>query len=135
MPANDILAHIRYQAKIFTYLANPAQHPINVSVNESDLDQKLEDIPKINTNNYPNPFNPDTNILFTLPYSGHIDITVFDLFGREILSLLSEVKKPGRHSVYWNGKNSSGKYVASGIYIYRIVFEGQVIINKMLRIK
>jgi len=66
--------------------------------------------------NYPNPFNPNTNFSFTIPQSSIVNLTVYDLLGREVALLVNEEKTPGTYTVPWN---ASG--MASGGYVYRII--------------
>jgi hypothetical protein len=70
--------------------------------------------------NYPNPFNQSTKIEFTLPYPGFVSFNIYDLLGRKVRTLVSENLSSGYKSVVWDGKNDSGKEVASGIYFYRL---------------
>jgi hypothetical protein len=70
--------------------------------------------------NYPNPFNSATSIQFSLPEAGQVSLGVFDLIGREIKTLFKDNRQSGYHTIIWDGKNTSGQDVASGIYIYRI---------------
>lgn len=65
--------------------------------------------------NFPNPFNPTTNISFNLPTLGKVTLKIYDILGREIAVLLNEVKPAGRFTISWNAEN-----FASGMYIYRI---------------
>ena len=65
--------------------------------------------------NYPNPFNPTTKIEFQIAESGFVSLKVYDLLGREVETLVDEIKNPGRYKVTFNGKNLS-----NGIYIYRL---------------
>ncbi|MDZ7262316.1 MAG: M36 family metallopeptidase [candidate division KSB1 bacterium] len=71
--------------------------------------------------NFPNPFNPETEIRFGLPEETHVQIVVIDLLGREVRKLVDSDLKAGYHSVIWNGKDNSGNEVASGIYVYQMV--------------
>ncbi len=71
-------------------------------------------------NNYPNPFNPSTTISFTLPRTAQVILSIFDVTGREVAMLLDEKRAQGEHRVVWNGLDSSGRKVASGIYFYKI---------------
>jgi hypothetical protein len=70
--------------------------------------------------NYPNPFNQSTKIEFTLSQSGFVSLNIYDLLGRRIRTLVSENLSPGYKSVFWDGKNDSGKEVSSGIYFYQL---------------
>jgi len=70
--------------------------------------------------NYPNPFNPSTTISFVMPVSENIRLTVYDLTGREIVSLVNAKLASGLHSIVWNGLDKNGRQVATGIYLYQI---------------
>ena len=70
--------------------------------------------------NYPNPFNPSTQIAFSLAKPGHVTLTIFDLLGREVTTLVDRVMPAGEHSQSWSGRSGSGATVASGIYMYRL---------------
>jgi len=70
--------------------------------------------------NYPNPFNPETMISFQLPHSEKVTLTVFNVQGKEIRTLVSSDFSAGTHQVKWDGRNNNGKIVASGVYLYRI---------------
>ncbi|HDQ45484.1 MAG TPA: T9SS type A sorting domain-containing protein [bacterium] len=70
--------------------------------------------------NYPNPFNPSTTIGFSVKDPGPVKLTVFDLLGREIRTLVDASLSPGHHTVHWDGRDDAGAVVSSGIYIYRI---------------
>jgi subtilisin-like proprotein convertase family protein len=80
--------------------------------------------------NYPNPFNPVTNINYSLSKSGLVRITVFDILGKEIETLVNENLSPGTYSVTFN----AGKY-SSGIYFYRMKTEGFTDVKKMILLK
>ena len=60
----------------------------------------------------PNPFNPSTTIRYTLPKSSEVTLTIYDLLGREITTLVNKTQTPGEYSVLWNGQGHP-----SGIYI------------------
>ena len=81
-------------------------------------------------NNYPNPFNPSTQITFDVPKSGYITLRVFDISGRLVQTLINEKKSPGTHTVTFNTQN-----LASGIYIYRLEAESYVQTKRMTLIK
>jgi hypothetical protein len=74
--------------------------------------------------NYPNPFNPQTTISYEVPTSAGkgapVSLSVYDLRGRKVRSLVEGVRKPGRHSVQWDGRDDRGAQLASGVYFYRL---------------
>jgi len=70
--------------------------------------------------NFPNPFNPETAIRFGLPEDAHVKLVVIDLLGREIRELVDGNMKAGYHSVIWDGRDNAGNAVPSGIYLYQI---------------
>jgi len=86
--------------------------------------------------NYPNPFNPSTKIMYSLPEISVVTIDVFNVMGQLVKRLVDkEEQKAGRHFVIWNGTNSSGETIASGIYFYRIEAGGFVKSKKMIFLK
>jgi methionine-rich copper-binding protein CopC len=70
--------------------------------------------------NYPNPFNPTTEIHYDLPKAGRVELAVFNILGQQVTSLVSGEMPAGKHQVTWDGTDSDGGSVASGIYFYRI---------------
>jgi photosystem II stability/assembly factor-like uncharacterized protein len=83
--------------------------------------------------NYPNPFNPTTKINYELPKDGRVKLVIYDILGREIKTLVNELKQAGRYTVEFNGNN-----YASGVYFYRILVEGgksYTSVKKMVLIK
>ena len=70
--------------------------------------------------NSPNPFNPSTTIKFYTPNTSDVTIKIYDMLGREVTTLINHQTTAGYHVVYWNGKDSRGENVASGIYLYRL---------------
>ncbi len=85
--------------------------------------------------NYPNPFNPTTQIRFALPQSGMVELKVYDVLGREVVTLINGEHNAGTYTVEWNGKNNYGAQVASGMYIYRIKSGNFVQTKKMMMLK
>ena len=70
--------------------------------------------------NFPNPFNPTTNIKYNLPKYGFVKITVFDMLGNAINQLVNEVQNTGIKSIQWNATNSKGQPLSAGVYFYSI---------------
>ena len=100
-----------------------------IVVGKEDLIQeKLDEaIPKEFTlnQNYPNPFNPNTTISFALPVDSYVTIKVYNILGEEISELVSQHLETGKHHVIWNGKDSKGNQVTSGIYIYQMITDAE----------
>lgn len=85
--------------------------------------------------NYPNPFNPATNIRFQLPEEGKVVFKVMNLLGQTVRTLLDERKQAGFHVVRWDGSDNSGRAVSSGIYYYHVSYNGQRHIGRMMLLK
>ena len=68
--------------------------------------------------NYPNPFNPTTNIAFDLTTTSHITLKVYNMLGQEVKTLINETRNAGHHLTVWDGTNNFGHRVTSGIYFY-----------------
>jgi tetratricopeptide (TPR) repeat protein len=90
---------------------------------------------KLSIENYPNPFNPDTHIQFTLPEEGQVTAAIYNSMGQEVTTLLHEKLAQGKHSIQWNGKDHNGRPVVSGVYFYQIRFQDQLLARKMLLIR
>jgi len=71
-------------------------------------------------NNYPNPFNPMTNIRFDLPEATHVTITIYDITGREVIKLVNQNMNAGYRNIIWDAKDKYGRNVSSGLYIYQM---------------
>jgi hypothetical protein len=85
--------------------------------------------------NYPNPFNPTTNIRFYLPRAGDVTLTVYNTLGQKVRTLANQRLESGDHVIQWNGENSVGQRVASGVYFYRLDTEGFSSSRKMVLLK
>ncbi|MBN1350775.1 choice-of-anchor J domain-containing protein [candidate division KSB1 bacterium] len=82
--------------------------------------------------NYPNPFNPETCIKYQVPRDCFVTISVYNTLGQQIRSLVAENKKAGFYSITWDGANTVGQSVASGVYMYRIQAADFLEIRKMI---
>jgi len=92
--------------------------------------------------NYPNPFNPTTMIEYSLPVPARVMITIYDVLGREVSTLVDEIQTAGFKQVAWTGNNTAGVLVAGGLYFYRLTAMGiengnttTVQVRKMLLLK
>ncbi|MFQ6104951.1 MAG: T9SS type A sorting domain-containing protein [Candidatus Glassbacteria bacterium] len=86
--------------------------------------------------NYPNPFNPSTMIEFdvagTSVVKQRVQLTVYNIRGKEVIRLVDSEYGPGSHRVVWNGRNDKGEQVSSGIYFYTLRIRNQSYTNKMV---
>jgi hypothetical protein len=80
--------------------------------------------------NYPNPFNSMTVMSYELRVKSGVRLVVYDLLGREVATLISETKEPGKYSVEWNAEG-----VPTGVYFYRLFTEGGVLTRKAMIIR
>jgi len=97
----------------------------------------LDDIVPVTTltQNYPNPFNPHTLIAFELAGAGPVTIEIYNIKGQKVKTLVNTDMVCGKHQVEWNGTDKYGRYVASGIYHYRLITKDKSINRKMLLMK
>ncbi|MEZ5359643.1 MAG: T9SS type A sorting domain-containing protein [Candidatus Zixiibacteriota bacterium] len=101
------------------------------------VDDGPEDLPRIFTlkQNYPNPFNSGTSIEFSLFKSGVTEISIYNILGNVVRVITSEEMQPGNQTVYWDGRDSRGLVVASGIYFYKIKQGNDYEVKKMIFMK
>jgi hypothetical protein len=85
--------------------------------------------------NYPNPFNPTTNIRFSLPTDQRVTLQVFDVTGALVKTVVDDLIRSGNMEATWDGTNSSGAKVASGMYLYRLRAGNFVMTKKMVMMK
>ncbi len=85
--------------------------------------------------NFPNPFNPETTISYTIPQSSFVNIEIFNVRGRLTYETSQGYQHAGQHQVTWNGTDNSGKSVASGLYYYRIDTNRGTITKPMIMLK
>jgi len=85
--------------------------------------------------NYPNPFNPATAIRFTLPEAGPVTLTILDVQGRQVRTLLQETRPAGAQEVRWNGRDAQGNIAAAGVYLARLEADGGIRTIKMVLMK
>ena len=85
--------------------------------------------------NYPNPFNPITNIKFDLPKAGKVSLRIYDISGRLVRTLVDENLPRATHNYQWDGADNGGRRVASGTYYYRVQTEQTTDTGKMMLVK
>ena len=113
----------RYANEDFTLTLERGE--VTSSERETETPQKVS-----LSQNYPNPFNPNTTIEYQIPSNTHVELTVYNSLGQEVQTLVNEQMQAGTHEVSFDGSN-----LASGVYIYRLQADGQVITNQMTLVK
>lgn len=104
-----------------------------VSFREED---DVVELPKnLSMSNYPNPFNPNTTISYALPEDSNVEITIFNVKGQKVTTLVNEAKNAGYHKSIWSGMDASGKPQSSGIYFYSLKTGNKIINKKMMLLK
>ncbi len=126
---------------VFVEGATGINSPMNLWIGYTVVENSASDNQDDNVNivsdlgNYPNPFNPITDVRFTLSRSTQTSLTIYNLLGQQVKQLVDQTLPAGQHSFIWNGKNANGFQVASGMYLYRLVVDDQAITKKMLLLK
>jgi len=85
--------------------------------------------------NYPNPFNPVTTIKYEVEKAGRVELTIYNLLGQKIRTLVNKQQPAGQYQVKWNGHNDRGRPLPSGVYLYRLRTEGFDQTQKMILLK
>ena len=87
--------------------------------------------------NFPNPFNPETELNYSLPVSGEVKLVIYNLLGQQVVTLVDEFQPSGNYSAKWNGRDDLGRLLSSGVYFYRMnVDNGKFTdVKKMLLLK
>ena len=142
----DPLMNITSQEQaVFTYYVHASDEEYTI---ESDtgsfvlsgsalwVDEELS-VPKFYAihQNYPNPFNPVTTLRYELPEQTHVNITIYDMLGRQVKTLINHTQDAGYRSVIWNATNDYGKPVSAGIYLYQIQAGEYMQTKKMVLLK
>lgn len=102
------------------------------------VNNEPEDIPNSKfalKQNYPNPFNPETKIDFYLENDSSVKLEIYNVKGQKVVTLANETLNCGEHSVVWQGKDSRGIAVASGVYFYKLTTQEGSAAKKMLLLK
>jgi DNA-binding beta-propeller fold protein YncE len=85
--------------------------------------------------NYPNPFNPATTIEFTIPEKQHVTLSVYNVAGQRVATLVDQVMTEGHKKFLWSGRNSRGDSVTTGVYFYRLQAGEKTLTKKMILLK
>jgi hypothetical protein len=85
--------------------------------------------------NYPNPFNPETKIVFNLPEEGNVKLEIYNIKGQKVKTLLDCYMSPGRSEMIWNSRDDNQKRVASGVYLYQLQTPSKSYVRKCMLLK
>jgi hypothetical protein len=113
--------------EVFIFTSNPT------SVEESDNKGKVNHFHL--DQNYPNPFNAETVIEYVLPTTAQVKLSIYNILGQHIKSLVDEYQKMGCKNITWDGTDQAGKEVSSGVYFYKLRTESFIEVKKMLMLK
>ncbi|MCB5251844.1 MAG: T9SS type A sorting domain-containing protein [Candidatus Cloacimonadaceae bacterium] len=119
----DFVSYMKFLAELTSSSGSPSQN-----VRSTPQILRIE-------SNYPNPFNPQTTISFSVPREGEVAVTIYNIKGQKVMQLLNEQIVAGRHSVIWNGCDANGRAVSSGLYFARIEQGNKHRTHKMLLLK
>jgi uncharacterized protein (TIGR02145 family) len=140
-PSNTYGRHVNYNTSNFWMSDGAKKNGISVrclhdswtgiptDINENIIYTEIKDHFTL-MQNFPNPFNPSTTIMYSIPYSQFVTLKIYDILGKEITTLVNEEKQRGNYQVEFNGSKLS-----SGIYFYKLLFGNSVINKKMLLLK
>ena len=131
---------VYYRLAVYDFAGNRSEYsePLEVLVHPVGIEGAAgTTIPKAYSldQNAPNPFNPNTTIRYGLPKTSFVDLVIYDMLGREVRRLVQEALPAGYHTVVWDGRNSHGLEVASGVYFYQIRSDDFREMKKMTLIK
>lgn len=104
----------------------------------TSVDQKIGDnLPTTFAlrNNYPNPFNPTTSIVYDLPKTSRVELSIYNVLGQKIRTLINGNKSAGRYLATWDGRDDAGIPVTSGVYFYKIMAGDFIQSHKMMLVK
>ncbi len=129
LSVNDVVSN-----ETFTWTENGARIAIGSLTGKSGPDNNLPSSYSL-AQNYPNPFNPTTTIKFSLPASGQATLEVFNVLGVLVATPFNGMANAGDNTVVWDGKNTKGESVASGVYLYRLTSGSYNETRKMMLLK
>jgi subtilisin family serine protease len=119
-----------------TFTVNPAGTlTITAAGDPQELEGYNEPAETALVGNFPNPFNPSTLIRYTVGEDSWVTLKVYNTMGQEVATLVDGFQHAGNGSAVWEGKNSVGEHVASGIYFYKLTAGNVVSVNKMMFVK
>jgi hypothetical protein len=119
-------AHYKIKAVDLALNSSGFSNEVSIQTNQTSkpiaAGDDTEPIPHefIVEHNYPNPFNPATQIRYGVPEQSRVTLAIFNELGQEVRRLVDGIQASGYHAAIWNGTNSTGATVASGVYLYKL---------------
>lgn len=101
---------------------------------QTDIDD-LVTVPVFSMSNYPNPFNPSTTITFSIPATGRVRVSIYNIKGQKVKDLINTEISLGTHKVLWDGKDTNNRDVGSGLYFFKLEIKGLTLIRKAILMK
>jgi hypothetical protein len=123
------------------YAIDPTGKKMEMIAESADFKTGIEDWNQMNglrptdfslEQNFPNPFNPETTIQYQIPAENHVVLKIFDMLGKEIITLVNRKQPVGYYKVFWNGCDRQGNKVPAGIYFYQLKSEKFAETHKMI---
>lgn len=139
--AQDVFLEVKTKDGHLTRIPLQQIHSMSLQGNLSGLkpDRKDSLCNVINTfsllQNYPNPFNPSTTIAFNTSLRAQVQVTIYDIMGRQVKKIADRDYLPGGYQLNWDGRDDAGVSVAAGAYFYQIRIGNRILNRKMLLIK
>ena len=141
-PILQISQNLREESKYSVAALPEHQKKLEVLIGRPDfVNEKLATSTNVPQNfelsqNFPNPFNPTTTIRLGLSSAEFMTLKIFNILGEEVVTLLDdELLSAGYHAVVWNGRDSNGRRVGSGVYLYQVIFDVRVETKKMALVR
>ena len=107
-----------------------AAFPVHAQTKDKELQKHLLDASR-----YPNPFNAETQIVYTLSEAGPVELAIYNVRGQRVHTLVQGVQAAGRYQIVWNGRSDSGAALASGVYLSRLATAQGVRVRRLLLLK
>lgn len=125
------------QNRIFSTVAHFSSLVLKERSETAVSTEKTAELPEgfVLSQNYPNPFNPSTTISFQIPERSEVRLTVYNMVGQKVNTLVNSVQASGKYQVRWNGTDQSGNTVSSGVYFYRLETAQFTSIKRMILLR
>jgi hypothetical protein len=121
------------EGKVFVYAGNPSLTDTTVASEDEYIPALCDSDWQIKV--YPNPFNPSTTIEYSIPSAGKAKLCVYNIRGQKVTTLFDGTAEKGVHRLVWDGRDGSGRSVASGIYLIHLESAGKSSIRKAMLMK